>query len=311
VVDDKDPEQRNRVRVRSAHVYGAAVEEERIGDLELPWALPAQAVFGGTGESWTPPIGSAVWVMFLGGSHEDPIYWGGYSITADAIPEHKTSYGPSPATRIIKTLNGHAFEMRYKVGEEYINLSTALLVALKLIDSEALGGPKVLLQTPAMYRLVLDEKLGIITLATPGGFSLVINQSGAVISITTAAGNSVTLSDAAGIAVTTPGPLLSLSAVAGVLSLSALTLTLVATAALSLSATAVLAITGGTGLALLTAAGLVTLGVAGSFQALATAQFVNTTYATHTHAVTTAPGVTGVPVPLPVPGDLTTNTMAN
>jgi hypothetical protein len=282
VVSDEDPDKLNRVRVRVPHVYGAEEEDERVADQELPWARPAQQTFEGSGEAWTPPVGAAVWVGFLGGSHETPVYFGGWPGASDALAEHVSSYCPSPATRIIKTTNGHVFEMRFKTAEEEIKLMTALGVALRLIDADALGGPKALLQTPAGNMLSLDDKLMVAKLMSVAGNFLELNDST----------STVTLMALATMLITS----------LGALTISALALTLAATGLMSIT---------GVGLALLTTGAAVTIGSAGSFTAIVLAQFLTLRYDIHTHAVTTAPGTTGPPVPLSVAGDQTTNTTAN
>lgn len=299
VVSDQDPDKRGRVQVRVPHVYGAEDEDEYILDPDLPWALPMQNVYEQTGEMWVPPVGSVVWVSFIAGSHEDPIYTGGYAIPNDAIAEHVSSYAPGPQSRVIKTINGHLFEMRWLPGEEQIKLLTALGVQLQLIDADALGGPKLIGQTPEGYQVDIDQKLGRITLTTPSGYTLLLDQTGTLARLTT------------------PAASLTLNGVSGLAALAATNITLTAVAAVALTAVALtltasglMSITG-SGLALLTTAGAVTIGAAGTFQALATAYFVNTTFMGHTHAVTSAPGTSGPPSSVIVADDLTSNTTAN
>lgn len=302
VVSDEDPEKRMRLRVRVPHAYGADDEDEKIEDGELPWALPAQHIFEGTGIAWTPPVGSTVHVMFVGGSHERPVYFGGWATTSDAIPEHVSSYVPGPSTRVVKTRNGHIFEMRFEDENEFIKLKTALEVALCLVDAAGLGGPKADLQTPAGYLLTVDEALGKVRAETPGGYFLDINQTAGLIDMSTPAGYRLLLSETGASVLLTSLGAMTISAVAGALTLLSIAFTLTATGLLSLT---------GAGIAILTTAGAITIGAAGTFQALVTAQFLTSTYDVHTHTVTTAPGTTGPPSPLAVPGDQTTNTTAN
>ena len=48
--------------------------------------------------------------------------------------------------------------MRWKEAEEEIRVETAGGVVLRLQDAAALGGPKVLLQTPNGFSLLVDEQ---------------------------------------------------------------------------------------------------------------------------------------------------------
>lgn len=167
VVDNADPERVGRCRVRVVQVYGSEQEDEFIADDDLPWALPNGRHYQGTGEQWVPPVGQTVWVSFIAGDHTDPIYQGGWATQDDAIPEHVSSYEPGggPATRVVKTENGHLFEMRWKTGESRIVLQTENGVKVRLEDTPA--GPYAEMCTPALRKVRLDDALQKAELSTP------------------------------------------------------------------------------------------------------------------------------------------------
>jgi hypothetical protein len=78
----KDPEKLGRVKVRVPHIYGASGSSTGyIGTNNIPWALPAGMPAGGSpasgGFSHLPDVGDHVWVRFLDGEPEKPIWeWG-------------------------------------------------------------------------------------------------------------------------------------------------------------------------------------------------------------------------------------------
>lgn len=81
-----DPLKLGRVKVRVAHVYGSTATTGYIGTNDLPWALPAGMPAGGSsrsgGFSHLPANGDKVWVRFLDGEPEKPIWeWGMQSVT--------------------------------------------------------------------------------------------------------------------------------------------------------------------------------------------------------------------------------------
>lgn len=74
VVDNKDPLEAGRVRVRIFGVF------DEIPDEHLPWAIFLDPFMGGLsdiGSSIIPNIGSHVWCFFENGEHHNPVYFGG------------------------------------------------------------------------------------------------------------------------------------------------------------------------------------------------------------------------------------------
>lgn len=78
---NQDPEKLGRLKVRVPLVYGVTTGSGYIGTNDLPWALPAGMPAGGNsksgGFSHIPEVGDSVWVRFLDGEPEKPVWeWG-------------------------------------------------------------------------------------------------------------------------------------------------------------------------------------------------------------------------------------------
>jgi hypothetical protein len=81
VVNNNDPDNRNRAQVRIPGLYGDDVSLS-----DLPWAELCTATFGvGHGQIHSPSIGCSVWVMFRQGHAEFPIIVGGSLINSDSV----------------------------------------------------------------------------------------------------------------------------------------------------------------------------------------------------------------------------------
>lgn len=83
-----DPECRGRVKVRVYNLHGpqGTDEKTRIPTEDLPWAMPCFPPGGGYdfGNFVVPPIGASVWVMFVGGDSNQPVYMGSwYSVNKE------------------------------------------------------------------------------------------------------------------------------------------------------------------------------------------------------------------------------------
>lgn len=71
VVDNRDPYNLCRIRVRVPSICG------QIPDEELPWAMPCMPYAGpGYGMCYVPEIGSTVWVLFEGSQKDKPVWIG-------------------------------------------------------------------------------------------------------------------------------------------------------------------------------------------------------------------------------------------
>lgn len=142
---NQDPLKLGRLKVRVPHVYGTQNNADGyIGTGELPWALPAGMPAGGSansgGFSHLPGRGDKVWVRFLDGEPEKPIWeWGMQSIgDADTLNLHSYAKLPTPIgapDRAFWTRYGHAFEMN----EGSLIATTSQGYRAVLTDSSAPG----------------------------------------------------------------------------------------------------------------------------------------------------------------------------
>lgn len=114
VVDNADPENRGRLKVRVPGVLG----EEVVSG----WAMPC-APYGGSpdlGFFFVPEVEAGVWVEFEMGNLEYPVwvgtFWAKPGGTTE-VPKPADTQTP-PTRKIIRTLKGHSVEMEDKDGEE-------------------------------------------------------------------------------------------------------------------------------------------------------------------------------------------------
>lgn len=118
VVDNADPENRGRLRLRIPSVLG--------NDVVSGWALPC-APYGGAADQglfFIPEIDAGVWVEFEGGDLDYPIWVGcfwGKPGGATEVPKPADGQSP-PTSKIIKTLN-HTIELADEGGQEAIKIS--------------------------------------------------------------------------------------------------------------------------------------------------------------------------------------------
>jgi hypothetical protein len=156
----KDPEKLGRVKVRVPHVFGF------IGQNDLPWALPAGMPAGNSpasgGFSHLPDVGDQVFVRFLDGEPEKPIWeWGNQTTGgAQALKLHQyQAQGKivGPPKRAAWTRYSHTLELN----SDGIIISTSQGYNLSLTDGDGVADPN-----------------GIITLSTPKGAMLEIDDDG-------------------------------------------------------------------------------------------------------------------------------------
>jgi hypothetical protein len=156
----KDPEKLGRVKVRVPHVYGF------IGQNDLPWALPAGMPAGNSpasgGFSHLPGVGDQVFVRFLDGEPEKPIWeWGNQTTQgAQALKLHQyQAQGKTvgPPKRAAWTRYGHTLELN----DTGLVITTSQGYNLSLTDGDGTGDPN-----------------GIITISTPKGAMLEIDDDG-------------------------------------------------------------------------------------------------------------------------------------
>lgn len=130
----KDPEKRGRMKVRVPVVYGPA--EGSIPTADLPWALPIGLPAGGSSASggidWLPEIGDQVWVRFLDGEPEKPLWEWALQTTKQAKKFPFRNYEDD-------TPNRHALLTRYGQSIEWseagITAVTSKGYSIQLIDA--------------------------------------------------------------------------------------------------------------------------------------------------------------------------------
>lgn len=165
----KDPERLGRLKVRVPHVYGGTVKAGSIGTNELPWALPAGLPSGATpasgGFSMLPTVGDKVWVRFLDGEPEKPIWeWANQTIgDAKAFSFHKYAdengqVGNPDATRW--TRYNHVFE----INPDAVLATTQTGYRLVLTDGGDDQSGSALLSTAKGNFLLLDDSADIAAL---------------------------------------------------------------------------------------------------------------------------------------------------
>jgi len=122
VENNKDPLKLGRVKVRVPHVYGSTGGGSGfVATNDLPWALPAGMPAGGSARSGgftqIPEVGDKVWVRFLDGEPEKPIWEWGMQSYADSksLPLHSYKTGTDGSVgapdRTAWTRYQHAIEM--------------------------------------------------------------------------------------------------------------------------------------------------------------------------------------------------------
>ena len=159
VESNLDPLKLGRIKARVPHVYGTASSGVGyIGTNDLPWALPAGMPAGGSalsgGFSQLPEMGDKVWVRFLDGEPEKPIWEWGMQSMDDA-----------------ESVALHTYAVGVPVGKPNRTIWTRYQHAVVMDEGS------VIATTSAGYRLVLTDSSepgandGNLTLVTPHGNS--------------------------------------------------------------------------------------------------------------------------------------------
>lgn len=126
VVDNEDPEQLGRLKVKVPSVLGS--------EIVTGWALPCTP-YGGNGNQgmlFIPEVDAGVWIEFEEGDLEFPVWVGSFWSKPDGeseLPKPNDAEGveesdvQNPVTRkIIKTLKGHTIQFEDKDGEEMVTI---------------------------------------------------------------------------------------------------------------------------------------------------------------------------------------------
>jgi hypothetical protein len=180
VRENGDPQRLGRLKVHVPTVYGVAgPDTQELGIDDLPWAWPSGMPAGGTaasgGVDWLPNVGDHVWVRFLNGEPEHPVWeWGSQDVgQAKVFPLHDYDAKTGKPKRAAITRYGHT------------------------LDFTASG---VILTTKGGYAIAIDDsatQLGSITIRSPGGHSVKVDDAASVVTLESRAGQAITLDDLA------------------------------------------------------------------------------------------------------------------
>jgi uncharacterized protein involved in type VI secretion and phage assembly len=157
VMDNEDPEQRGRLRLRVPSV---------LGDQTSAWALPCLPFGGSAGHGWfaVPETEAQVWVEFEEGDVSRPIWTGTFWQAKGNAPAEARS-----TTRLLSTPSGHVLQFDDKEGEERFRL-----------------------HHPSGAELTIDPK-GTVALTDAQGATVVLDAEGQTLHIEDSHGNSLAL----------------------------------------------------------------------------------------------------------------------
>lgn len=120
VVDVADPLQLGRIKARVPVLHGTSADGGIISDSDLPWCLPSGLPCGNAtesgGVSWIPTIGDQVWIRFLDGEPEKPVWeWGNQNIPGaeswGKLPLHQYADDGLPLRRAALSRFEHWMEL--------------------------------------------------------------------------------------------------------------------------------------------------------------------------------------------------------
>ena len=127
VEDVRDPEFRCRVRVRIAGIHSE--DANLVPVASLPWAEPCFPIAGDNHGDVNVPytVGDFVWIQFVGGEPDQPVYMGGWYGMKGSVPETPSEVVNSqyPKRRIIKTKKGHKIELSDEDSASEIKITDA------------------------------------------------------------------------------------------------------------------------------------------------------------------------------------------
>jgi uncharacterized protein involved in type VI secretion and phage assembly len=142
VVDNADPENRGRLRLRIPSVLG--------NDVVSGWALPC-APFGGAADQgffFIPEVEATVWVEFEMGNPDFPVWVGtfwGKPGGATEVPKINDAEGVEqgeaqnpPTRKVIKTVKGHTIQLEDADGDEMVMLLEAVTGNLVVMNSDGI-----------------------------------------------------------------------------------------------------------------------------------------------------------------------------
>lgn len=169
VADNKDPENRGRLRLFVRHLGE---------NYQTAWALPCLP-FGGapeTGMFFVPDNGSRVWVEFEQGDINFPIWTGTYWDSQTDPPAEARPEEDDPVRRAFKTPSGHLLLFDDKSDSEIVRLFHKGGAFLEMDEA---GRSK--LSDNADASITLDAKAGEIVIVDAHGNTMTMSSSGTTI----------------------------------------------------------------------------------------------------------------------------------
>lgn len=184
VEDNRDPEKLGRLKVRVPHIFGVTGSVfGAVTTNDLPWALPKGLPSGLTqqsgGADWLPEIGDPVWVMFLDGEPEKPVWeWGMQTQAAAgkfALYNYDTASDGSVSglKRGAWVRYGHTVEWN----EDGLILTTSKGYRLLITDASDAGNDgDITLETQAGQSFDFDDSTGDLTLNVTEDWNINVGQ---------------------------------------------------------------------------------------------------------------------------------------
>ena len=178
VESTSDSEQIGRLKVRVPLVYGPSGSSEAISVSDIPWALPAGLPAGGSAQSggmvWLPDVGDHVWVRFLDGEPEKPIWEWGNQDTGQAsnypyfrLPN--TGYGEHNTAPAVGMLTRYGHSIQFTPYQ-----------SAGILEPDELSPASVLLTSAGGYGFFIKDSItesGQIGLTSAKGYTVEIDDS--------------------------------------------------------------------------------------------------------------------------------------
>lgn len=184
VKENRDPTRLGRLKVFVPTVFGVAGKTtEEIGIENLPWALPVGLPAGGSdasgGIDWLPEVGDQVFVRFLDGEPEKPIWeWGMQTIDqAKELELHDYDATTDRPKRAGLTRYGNTIDLTD--GQLVITSKNGYSVAIT--DGEEDG--KVVITSNLGHKVTLDDSTKRLTIETPNGQHLELDDANSSINL--------------------------------------------------------------------------------------------------------------------------------
>jgi hypothetical protein len=172
VVDDNDPDQLGRCRIRVLGIF-----DDSIADKDLPWATPDFAFVGSTVGSFTvPPIGTLVHVRFDNSDFYSPVY-SSKALDKDKLPTQALIDYPDNKV-IFETDDGDYITINTKSGKMRVHHHSGAEVFISNEGDVAVHGALKVRLDSATEVLLGDGGGYVVTAPSPGSF---VTQSGHIL----------------------------------------------------------------------------------------------------------------------------------